>query len=125
MYKERDYRKWSIEYFSVNFSYELNRSIVLFVRYVENHNCNSTASATALQEAKLSFPSGHSSYSTYAFVFLFVSKITVSVKRNFDFSPGLFRSSFGLSTYSISQTIPSMHMYRRCLFYLSITSDRL
>jgi len=41
-------------------------------QYIMNHNCNSTASDVALQEAKLSFPSGHSSYSTYAFTFLFV-----------------------------------------------------
>ncbi|CAF1425527.1 unnamed protein product [Adineta steineri] len=40
--------------------------------YITDHNCNSTATATQLQEARLSFPSGHSSYSTYAFVFLFV-----------------------------------------------------
>ncbi|UJR31856.1 hypothetical protein I4U23_019331 [Adineta vaga] len=41
-------------------------------QYVINHNCNSSASEIDLQEAKLSFPSGHSSYSTYAFIFLFV-----------------------------------------------------
>ncbi|CAF4095797.1 unnamed protein product [Rotaria sp. Silwood2] len=41
-------------------------------QYVTNHYCNSTASSRDLQEARLSFPSGHASYSTYAFVFLFV-----------------------------------------------------
>ena len=38
-----------------------------------NHSCNPNVSILDLQEAKLSFPSGHSSYSTYAFMFLFVS----------------------------------------------------
>ncbi|CAM4762196.1 unnamed protein product [Rotaria magnacalcarata] len=41
-------------------------------QYITNHNCNPAASEHDLQEAKLSFPSGHSSYSTYAFIFLFV-----------------------------------------------------
>jgi len=42
-------------------------------QYIINHNCNSSASEIDQQEAKLSFPSGHSSYSTYAFIFLFVN----------------------------------------------------
>jgi hypothetical protein len=50
----------------------MNRYTDLFHRYIINHDCNSTASAADLTEAKLSFPSGHSSYSTYAFVFLVV-----------------------------------------------------
>ncbi|CAF3897689.1 unnamed protein product [Rotaria sordida] len=41
-------------------------------QYITNHRCDSTAPARDIQEAKLSFPSGHASYSTYAFVFLFV-----------------------------------------------------
>ncbi|CAF1099494.1 unnamed protein product [Adineta ricciae] len=46
--------------------------VIQIPQYVIDHHCNTTASATQLQEAKLSFPSGHSSYSTFAFVFLFV-----------------------------------------------------
>ncbi|CAF1328146.1 unnamed protein product [Adineta ricciae] len=46
--------------------------LVVIPQYITNHYCNSSASELELQEAKLSFPSGHSSYSTYAFVFLFV-----------------------------------------------------
>ncbi len=46
---------------------------VAIPQYIIDHNCNTTASAIDLQEAKLSFPSGHSSYSTYAFMFLFVN----------------------------------------------------
>jgi len=45
---------------------------LIIAQYVEDHYCNATVTDTELQEAKLSFPSGHSSYSTYAFVFLFV-----------------------------------------------------
>ncbi|CAF3684099.1 unnamed protein product [Rotaria sp. Silwood1] len=41
-------------------------------QYITNHYCNSTAPTKDLQEARLSFPSGHASYSTYAFIFLFV-----------------------------------------------------
>ncbi|CAF3707388.1 unnamed protein product [Rotaria sp. Silwood1] len=41
-------------------------------QYIMDHYCNSSVSDKDLQEAKLSFPSGHSSYSTYAFIFLFV-----------------------------------------------------
>ena len=48
---------------------------VVIPQYITNHNCNSSATELELQEAKLSFPSGHSSYSTYAFVFLFVNTI--------------------------------------------------
>ncbi len=48
---------------------------VVIQQYIINHNCDSSASEIQLQEAKLSFPSGHSSYSTYAFVFLFVNII--------------------------------------------------
>jgi len=45
---------------------------VVIPQYILDHNCNSSAAERDLQEAKLSFPSGHSSYSTYAFIFLFV-----------------------------------------------------
>lgn len=41
-------------------------------QYITDHQCNSTGTQSELREAKLSFPSGHSSYATYAFVFLFV-----------------------------------------------------
>jgi membrane-associated phospholipid phosphatase len=75
MYEDRSSRKWSISYFTVNFLLRNNKytCIHLSIRYITNHNCNPTVTASALQEARLSFPSGHSSYSTYAFVFLFVS----------------------------------------------------
>jgi membrane-associated phospholipid phosphatase len=75
MYEDRSSRKWSISYFTVNFLLRNNKytCIHLSIRYITNHNCNATVTASALQEARLSFPSGHSSYSTYAFVFLFVS----------------------------------------------------
>ncbi|UJR14854.1 hypothetical protein I4U23_001839 [Adineta vaga] len=46
--------------------------VIQISQYILDHHCNTTASESELQEAKLSFPSGHSSYSTYAFVFLFV-----------------------------------------------------
>lgn len=45
---------------------------VVLPQYIMEHNCNTTATYVELREAQLSFPSGHSSYSTYAFVFLFV-----------------------------------------------------
>jgi phosphatidate phosphatase len=48
---------------------------VVIPQYILNHNCNSSASDRDLQEARLSFPSGHSSFSTYAFFFLFVNII--------------------------------------------------
>ncbi|CAF3290214.1 unnamed protein product [Rotaria socialis] len=41
-------------------------------QYITNHNCNATVLEKDLREARLSFPSGHASYSTFAFVFLFV-----------------------------------------------------
>ncbi|CAF3306139.1 unnamed protein product [Rotaria sp. Silwood2] len=46
--------------------------LVSIPQYIMDHNCNTSAADHDLQEAKLSFPSGHSSYSTYAFTFLFV-----------------------------------------------------
>lgn len=46
-------------------------------QYVLEHNCNPSVSEHDLQEARLSFPSGHSSYSTYAFMFLFVSNYRI------------------------------------------------
>lgn len=58
--KDEAYETKRIEYF-------------LFVRYITDHQCNSTGTQSELREAKLSFPSGHSSYATYAFVFLFVN----------------------------------------------------
>jgi hypothetical protein len=75
MYEDSSSSKWSISYFTVNFLLRNNKytCIHLSIRYITNHNCNPTVTASALQEARLSFPSGHSSYSTYAFVFLFVS----------------------------------------------------
>jgi len=68
---------------------------VVIPQYIINHNCNSSASDLELQEARLSFPSGHSSYSTYAFIFLFVNIINNnSLKKEmklFDlFFKGLF-----------------------------------
>ncbi|CAF0767411.1 unnamed protein product [Adineta steineri] len=45
---------------------------VVIPQYILDHNCNSTFTPIELREAKLSFPSGHSSYSTFAFIFLFV-----------------------------------------------------
>lgn len=49
---------------------------IVIPQYIIDHNCNSSAEEVDLQEAKLSFPSGHSSYSTYAFIFLFVRIIS-------------------------------------------------
>ncbi len=46
---------------------------VVIQQYILNHNCNPSVSERDLQEARLSFPSGHSSFSTYAFIFLFVN----------------------------------------------------
>ena len=48
---------------------------IVIPQYIINHRCSSSATETELKEARLSFPSGHSSYSTFAFVFLFVSLI--------------------------------------------------
>lgn len=45
---------------------------VVIPQYITDHHCNTTATDVELREAKLSFPSGHSSYATYAFIFLFV-----------------------------------------------------
>lgn len=67
--------KWFISEFL--FTRRKTDSLKLFFshRYVTEHNCTSTATESQLQEARLSFPSGHSSFSTYAFVFLFVSSL--------------------------------------------------
>ncbi|CAF3466850.1 unnamed protein product [Rotaria socialis] len=59
---------------NLNCTKTVNTASGLFAipQYITNHRCNPAASEHDLQEAKLSFPSGHSSYSTYAFIFLFV-----------------------------------------------------
>ncbi|CAF1052227.1 unnamed protein product [Rotaria sordida] len=53
-------------------SVETASGFVIIPQYIMDHNCNTSVSEHDLREARLSFPSGHSSYSTYAFIFLFV-----------------------------------------------------
>ncbi|CAF0823964.1 unnamed protein product [Didymodactylos carnosus] len=45
---------------------------MLIPQYIWDHQCNPNVSLSILQEARLSFPSGHSSFATFSFIFLFV-----------------------------------------------------